>query len=211
VKLYHVLFELGGGTIVYIKAFLFFLDGLTVLMQALLIDGQEHSRLLQLVLIFNPLSMISPAAHNLGIVNHFLVTLCAFSILKNGFSGLSTDLACGLALYQDPTIIFVLAPLRVISSKTFSSVSRSIVLWVSIYSGLVWTSGDIEGDMLRQWNIIAVKDHTETIGLFWYIYVELFKQHISFYRCLYLLFFTVLSAIIYLNLRTYDQYKTAVA
>ena len=34
VKLYHLLYELGGGTIVYIKAFLFLLDAVTVLMQA---------------------------------------------------------------------------------------------------------------------------------------------------------------------------------
>ena len=210
VRLYHSLFDMAGGSIVGIKALLFALDALTVLMQTALVAKRKYMRPLQLVLIFNPLSMLSPAVHNLGIVNHFLLTLCAYCILTLSFKSLLTDLACGLALYQDPTLLYLLLPIRLLSEPTFPSVLKSLIIW-SKTSGSFLATGNMEGDLRTYWNIVAVKDHSETIGLFWYIFVELFKQHISFYRVLYLLFSGVLAAQLYLNLRLYQQYKDVVA
>lgn len=143
--------------------------------------------------------MISPAVHNLSIVNHFLITLVVVCLYKVRES-LLTDLVCGLALYVDPTSLYILLPVRLVDTK---GVVKSLLLWISVFTILGSCSGNFEGELRNYWNIISVKDHSETIGLFWYIFVELFNQHIQFYRCLYMLFFAVLSAQICLNIKLY--------
>jgi hypothetical protein len=68
------------------------------------------------------------------------------------------------------------------------------VIWFGVFQIALFTlSGDPSGDLRNYMNIICVKDHSENIGLFWYLFVELFKQHVQFYQVLYLLFFAVLS------------------
>jgi len=138
------------------------------------------------------------------------VTLCAYCILTLSFESLLTDLVCGLALYQDPTLLYLLLPIRLLSNPSFPSVLKSLSVWTATLLTILAT-GNMEADMRTYWNIVAVKDHAETIGLFWYIFVELFKQHISFYRVLYLLFSGVLAAQLYLNLSLYQQYKAVLA
>jgi hypothetical protein len=201
---------MAGNSIVGIKALLFALDALTLIMQTALVARGKYTKALQLVLIFNPLSMLSPAVHNLGIVGQFLVTLCAYCILTLSFHSLLTDLVCGFTLYQDPTFLYLLLPIRLLCNSSFPSVLKSLLVWTATL-GCILATGNMEADLRTYWNIVAVKDHSETIGLFWYIFVELFKQHISFYRVLYLLFSGVLAAQLYLNLSLYQQYKAVVS
>jgi hypothetical protein len=66
-------------------------------------------------------------------------------------------------------------------------------------------------DIRNYLNIVSVKDHCETIGLFWYLFVELFKQHVNFYRCLYIIFFGVLAVMIGLNVNLYKNVSIEVA
>lgn len=125
VQLYHFLYTFAGNNVIGIKAFLFFYDFLTVLFQCLIIahiykkeKDSKVKRIVQLILIFNPLSVISPAVHNLAILNHLLISAGILSILKLGFNKV-TDLIWGVALYVDPTLLYVLVPVRLIHGMVY--------------------------------------------------------------------------------------------
>lgn len=68
---------------------------------------------------------------------------------------------------------------------------------------LLLFSVDWKADLRNHINILFVKDHSENIGLFWYLFVELFKQHVPFYQHLYLMFAAILALQIALLLRHY--------
>jgi hypothetical protein len=126
VRLYHSLFLESG--LHGIKAFLFLCDTLGVFAQCLAIQhiyskekyymggafkkDRKTASIIQLILIFNPLALISPAVHNLGIVNHMLLSIYTLALVKTGYS-LATDLLSGLCLYIDPMLIYVIVPVRV--------------------------------------------------------------------------------------------------
>lgn len=48
-------------------------------------------------------------------------------------------------------------------------------------------------------------DHSENIGLFWYIFVELFKQHVAFYQVLYMVFFGMIALQVYFIMDLYTS------
>ena len=109
-------------------------------------------RYLQLLIIFNPLNLISPAVHNLQIVNHMLVALCAWSVAAKGWEedSVVTDVISGAALYVDPCLIYVIGTvravaeivesrgMRVVSAKVF----KSLAIWLLVMGGLMMLSGD---------------------------------------------------------------------
>lgn len=105
-----------------IKWFLFICDFISVLTQVSILGkiytkqkDQGVKRLMQILLIFNPLSMISPAVHNLAIVKYMMISLAMFKIISNkGFNGVLSDILCGFSLYIDPSLIYVLVPVRLI-------------------------------------------------------------------------------------------------
>lgn len=139
---------------------------------------QKILKVFLLWLIFNPLAMASPALHNFSILTHLAMTLLAYNVLGSGFS-LLTDLACGLSLYIDPTLIYTMIPLRIIWSKLQANengfligMGKSLVIWLSVFFTMVYCSGDWESDIRNYINILFVKDHSENIGVFWYIFVE---------------------------------------
>ena len=95
--------------------------------------------------------MISPAVHNLGIVNHFMITLIVYVILKNEFKTIASDIVCGIAIYVDPTLILLIAPVRLITQlieskgeTIFSSgVLKTFIICLTIWILLVFVmSGD---------------------------------------------------------------------
>jgi hypothetical protein len=120
-----------------------------------------------------------------------LVAVCAWSVAVNGWEERSvmTDLICGGAIYLDPCLIYVIGPVRVVAEVVESRGKRvfsaklftSLAIWLLVIGGLVMLSGDWLADLRNYRNIIQVRDHSENIGLFWYLFVELFRQHVSFY------------------------------
>lgn len=71
---------------------------------------------MQILLIFNPLSMISPAVHNLAIVKYMMISLTIYKVISNkGFNGVLADILCGISLYTDPSLIYVLVPVRLVA------------------------------------------------------------------------------------------------
>ena len=120
-----------------------------------------------------------------------LVAVYAWSLVSYGWQddSIMTDLISGSALYLDPCLIYVIGPVRVVSEvvesrgiKVFSAkVFKSMTIWLLVMAGLLVLSGDWQADVRNYRNILQVRDHSENIGLFWYLFVELFRQHVSFY------------------------------
>lgn len=143
---------------------------------------------MQILLIFNPLSMISPAVHNLAIVKYMFLSLAMYKVITNkGFDGILADILCGISIYVDPSLIYVLVPVRLISqlidNKKYLiglNVLKSFLIWgfvmVALLSLVEW-----KADLRNYINILHVRDHSENIGIYWYIFVEIFKQHVYFY------------------------------
>lgn len=121
VKIYHTLYDSYGMS--GIKWFLFSCDFISVLTQVSILGkiytkekDQSIKRGMQILLIFNPLSMISPAVHNLAIVKYMMVSLAMYKVISNkGFNGVLSDILCGVSLYIDPSLIYVLVPVRLIA------------------------------------------------------------------------------------------------
>jgi hypothetical protein len=68
------------------------------------------------MLVFNPLSLISPAVHNLAIVKYMIITSIIYFVLKNkGFTGIFTDILVGISLYVDPSLAYMMVPVRLIA------------------------------------------------------------------------------------------------
>jgi hypothetical protein len=90
----------------------------------------------------------------------------------------------GIALYIDPTYIYFVFPVAIVSNyvrnKNINLISflSSITVSISIFVGLLLIAGDYKSDLRNYFNIIAVVDHSENIGLYWYIMIEVFHQHI---------------------------------
>ena len=121
VKIYHTLYDYYGMS--GIKWFLFSCDFISVVTQVSILGkiyikekDQGVKKGMQILLIFNPLSMISPAVHNLAIVKYMMISLTMYKVISNkGFKGVLADILCGISLYIDPSLIYVLVPVRLIS------------------------------------------------------------------------------------------------
>lgn len=83
----------------------------------------------------------------------------------------------GLALYVDPTYLYFIIPVQIINEKlkNDSSLLKSLFLIIKIlgiFSVTIIASGDFNGDLRNYLNILTVNEHSENIGLYWYIMVE---------------------------------------
>ena len=156
---------------------------------------------MQILLIFNPLSLISPAVHNLAIVKHMMISLVIYRVITNkGFNGLITDIMVGTAFYVDPSLAYMIVPVRLIAelveSKSYIisiKTLKSFLTWGIVMAGLL-SIVEWQADIRNYINIFYVRDHSENIGVYWYIFVEIFKQHVLFYQNLYLIFLVILAA-----------------
>lgn len=155
IRLYHSLYSLTHSD-TPIHFFLFACDIYTTLLICHLFtflypkskDGKKI-RIMQLLMIFNPLSLISPAVHNLQIVNHMMIASVVYSVLKWRFEGLKSDVVCGVALYIDPSLVYVVVPVRVVEnliknrSLIGGPVFKSLAVWGSVFATILITaSGD---------------------------------------------------------------------
>ena len=82
----------------------------------------------------------------------------------------------------------------------------SFLLWGIVFSSIVlFVAKDWNADLRNYTNILYIKDHSENIGIYWYLFVELFGQHVKFYQNLYLLFLGILAGQIVLNMSQYTR------
>ena len=122
--------------------------------------------------------MISPALHNLQVLNHLAMTILAFMVLCQGFHNIVTDLVCGMCVYIDPNMLYVILACRLVyncletKSLVGLQVLKSISVWILVFGALVAMSGDWQGELRNYRNILFVNDHSENIGFYWYLFVE---------------------------------------
>jgi hypothetical protein len=58
--------------------------------------------------------------------------------------------------------------------KVFST----LIIWISLFSLLIILSGDIDKELRNYLNILTVQDHSENIGIYWYIMIEVIYYYI---------------------------------
>jgi hypothetical protein len=58
--------------------------------------------------------------------------------------------------------------------KVFST----LIIWISLFSLLILLSGDIDKELRNYLNILTVQDHSENIGIYWYIMIEVIYYYI---------------------------------
>lgn len=102
--------------------------------------------------VFNPLSVLSPALGNLTIINHFVITLIMFLMINN-YSVLMQDLTMGVGLYLDATLFIFIVPLKVthllIKHKRINVVelSLSFIVQVVVVFSLLILGGNFLADL----------------------------------------------------------------
>jgi uncharacterized membrane protein YdcZ (DUF606 family) len=70
----------------------------------------------------------------------------------------------------------------------------SFVLTVSTIVGLMLVFGsDFNEQVQNIVNILTLRDHSENIGIYFYISIEIFKQHADFFKYAYLLFCIIMA------------------
>ncbi len=127
------------------------------------------------------------------------MVLMFYMNLNTSHPQILTSLINGVALYIDPTYIYFIIPVAIVSnyvrnrSINVIGLLSSMTLSISIFGGLMLLAGDYKSDLRNYFNIIAVVDHSENIGLYWYIMIEVFHQHIEFYQFLFLVFIGIIS------------------
>jgi hypothetical protein len=76
----------------------------------------------------------------------------------------------------DPNMYFFILPFTLLP-EDFSTSSKILIF------GMFISSSCLE----NQYNVLRVAETSENLGLFWYLYVETFKDYLSFFKVSYLL------------------------
>ena len=95
------------------------------------------------------------------------------------------EVICGIAIYVDPTTIYCFIPISIIRATIYKhsifSLFIGFTINLSFFFLLVASSGAPHDEIRNYLNILYVKDHSENLGFFWYMFVEIFTQHVEFY------------------------------
>ena len=53
---------------------------------------------------------------------------------------------------------------------------------------MVITGAHLDEQLRNMFNILTLQDHHDTLGVFFYISIEVFKKHVDFFKSAYLIF-----------------------
>ena len=96
--------------------------------------------------------------------------------------------ASALASYFDPRIIFIIFPMDIFRSRSQAKNNQwQSLLQQAIFVVIVWLALSSRQSLQNAYNILMVEDPTITIGSFWYMMAEMFKDHLLFLKLLYIL------------------------
>ena len=97
----------------------------------------------------------------------------------------------GVSQYTDPSCYIMHAGLLLCSTK--KSNPLSFVLTVStVFALMLGTGADFNEQVSNIGNILMLRDHSENIGIYFYISIEVFKKHAQFFKYAYLIFCVVM-------------------
>merc|ERR1711957_90010 len=118
-------------------------------------------------ILFNPFNLVAPSCDNVGIIR---------------------DLVCYAALYFDPTSWAMVVGLM-LCSRNFKMIPiQMLVALGTMLILMVITGAHIDEQLRNMLNILTLQDHHDTIGVFFYINIEIFKKHVGFFKSAYLIF-----------------------
>ena len=83
--------------------------------------------------------------------------------------------------------------LGLILTSTKKKNPLSFILSVCTILGLMLGTGaDMHEQIQNMYNILTLRDHSENIGIYFYISIEVFKKHADFFKYAYLVFCVVM-------------------
>lgn len=148
---------------------------------------------MMLVIFFSPLQISSIPAQNAGIVKDLLNYICIYTFLLPSTqqpSMILQALLSGLTMYTDPTSWPMILGFLLCDTKKQSTMIQ-ILLCIGVTFGLMLITA-CYSPYSKQYenmkNILLLKEHHPTIGLYFYISIEIFKLHVNYFLYAYLIF-----------------------
>ena len=134
--------------------------------------------------------MTSPCTQNMGIVKDLLTYIGLNFYLEPDSIGILGTVAqsfcIGVSFYIDPSSWLLYTGLIMCSTKKRNPLS--FIVAASTIISLIYLNGNVQEQWNNIVNILTVKDHSENIGIYFYISIEIFKEHIDFFITAYLIF-----------------------
>ena len=91
------------------------------------------------------------------------------------------------SLYIDPTSWVFIVGFSILSKNAINS-AIEIASTFALSAVLMFVSGNFNEQIRNSWNILTLADHSENIGIFFYISIEVFLLHIWFFIIAYLVY-----------------------
>lgn len=93
---------------------------------------------------------------------------------------MSLEFVMGVSVYLDPSMIYFVLPLLLVLDEVYypQAIRDKLKVFVAtrkfylIYHSIAFLLGYITDDHKNHYNILTVTDHSENLGLFWYIFIE---------------------------------------
>eukprot|EP00117_Sycon_ciliatum_P050143 scpid25011/ scgid35436/ Phosphatidylinositol glycan anchor biosynthesis class U protein; Cell division cycle protein 91-like 1; GPI transamidase component PIG-U len=136
----------------------------------------------------NPFAIVTCAAHTTMALTTFTLAWCVLAAMRGRL--VSACLALALASHLDPYMIVLIVPVALlVSQKSTLSIFKSIVaclIFTALVSALLlWASFCHSGswDFLRSTYgfVFTVPDFTPNVGIFWYLFTEMFEHFRTFF------------------------------
>ena len=138
-----------------------------------------------MIVFFSPLTLISVSAKNMGVIKDLLCYLNILMFLQDGSeSPIWHLMVIGVSLYIDPSSIFFNLGIVLCTSKKLTVLEALI----SVTLPFVLLTMNSNSQIQNALNIMTLRDHSENIGLYWYISIEIFKNHTDFFKYAYVLY-----------------------
>lgn len=135
--------------------------------------------MLLVLIFFNPVSLCSLCAQNTGCVGVALMYISIYYYLSGKtlwVNWIERALVIGLSLYVDHNAwILHLGILATDCSygQIFASGFTFFVILLSAFP--------VQEQIQNLWNTLTLKDHSENVGVYWYLSIEIFKEHVNFF------------------------------
>lgn len=140
-----------------------------------------------MVVFLDPLQAFNLTSHNVPPIKDLLTLICIYSYLWAPEVPLVGGAAAiGLCLYVEPASWPM--HLGFLLSSTNPKQRLSSIFGVALFSSLLALGGSVRMQLHNIWNILTIKDHSENIGLFYYISIETFRDHLNFFLYAYLIY-----------------------
>jgi hypothetical protein len=185
--------------------FFYVVDFLIVIIQFRIIDKiwtrkkfvQEYEvTILMMVIFFNPLQLTSPCAQNVGVVKDLFMYMVLDQVLtpesKDGVtSHVIQAFIIGMSAYTDPSS-YILHLGTILCSTKKSTPLNFVLTVVTMLALMLGTGADFNEQVQNVFNILTLRDHSENIGIYFYISIEVFKKHAEFFKYAYLCFCVIM-------------------